>query len=75
MKFVKIETSGSTTRWINLAHVSRVTLADESGDQSLMVLVFSDGHRESQLKLNSQDPQDKRAIEQLTANLDAAAGA
>ena len=72
MKLIKVETSGQTVRWINLDLVSRVTLADEPNGHRLMGLVFADGHRASQLKLDSEAPLDQGAIEQLCTELDQA---
>lgn len=73
MRFVKLETSGPTTRWINLEQVSRVTLAEDSPGHRLLVVVFSDGQRDSQLRLSTEDPVDRQAIDYLVECLDVTA--
>lgn len=71
MKFIKLHVGGDTIRWINLEQVSRVTLANESSGHQLMVIVFADGHRETQLRLSSEDDHEAKMIDQIIHRLDA----
>lgn len=71
MNFVKIETSDSETRWINLDHVSRVTLATQTQGTPILAIFFADGNRDSSLKISGSDPVNKKAIERFVAHLDA----
>lgn len=69
MRFVKIVDSGGETRWINLARVSRATLAeDASRGHPILVLLFEDP--EARLALSGGTKQDKAAIDDVIRALD-----
>ena len=71
MQYVKLETSDGEERWINLAQVSRVTSAVETGSSDeLVVVFFSDPRAESTLKLHGSNDQDRAAIRVLKSHLD-----
>lgn len=69
MNFVKIETSDNETRWINLDHISRVTLATQTGGMPLLVIFFADGNRDCSWKIDGSDPINKKAIDHFVAHL------
>jgi hypothetical protein len=75
MKYVKLETSDGTARWINLEQVSRVTLAQDPGkDSPLLVITFEDASAEARVQVRGSNPADLKVIRQFTKLLDKLAG-
>ncbi|HRQ76699.1 MAG TPA: hypothetical protein PK098_12345 [Phycisphaerales bacterium] len=71
MNYIKITTSEGETRWINLAQVSRVTLATQaSSGKPLLVIIFADGEEDGRLTIHGSDAKNLAAIKSLTAYLD-----
>lgn len=68
--YVKLCTSDGETRWVNLAQVSRVTMASVSADEPLLVVFFADADPESKLEIRGSDEANRQAIANLTARLD-----
>ncbi len=72
MEFFKLVTSDDEVRWINLARISRVTLAEDRG-HPLLAILFAEGAAESKLTIVGGNPANDKAIADLTARLDAIA--
>lgn len=72
MHYIHIETTDGESRWLNLAQVSRVTSAFETGtDIEIIVVFFADGEAESTLRLRGSTDQDRAAIQVLKSHLEA----
>jgi len=73
MSFIKLMTSDNDTRYINLAQVSRVTLAtDATRGAPRLAIFFGDASQESKLQIDGSNEQDRKAIEIFIAALEAA---
>lgn len=71
MRYVKIETSDGETRWINLAQVSRVTSAVETGTgDEILVVIFADPEPDLTLRIHAKNEKDREAVRVLEASLD-----
>jgi hypothetical protein len=73
MEFFKLTTADKETRWINLARISRATLADDHG-KPLLAVLFAEGASESKFTILGGNPKNDKAIADLTARLDALSG-
>lgn len=71
MHYVQIQTSDDETRWINLAQVSRVTLATASNDEPLLAVFFNDADPENKLQIRGANDADRAAIEAIVRRLKA----
>lgn len=72
MHYVKITTSEDETRWINLQQVCRFTYAhDAARGYPVLAMVFSTGSDDDKLIITGSNEADLKAIETLTAALDA----
>ena len=66
MSFIKIETSEGDSRWINLDHVVRATLAHEAvSGEVLLALTFSTDHGRPTLNIHGTDDINRSAIDQI----------
>lgn len=70
MKCVKITTSDGETRWLNLCHISRVTLATDVNGNPLLVIFFQGTQPEALLKIHGSDETNRQAINYLIEVLD-----
>ena len=74
MRYFKLATSDDESRWINLAQVSRVTLAPKGAHNApVLAVLFADASGETKLEIHGSTPQNRKAIEALTALLDSLA--
>ncbi len=75
MRYFKLATSDEESRWINLAQVSRVTLAPQAGHGGpVLAVFFADAAGETKLEIQGSTPQNRKAIEKLAALLDTLVG-
>lgn len=75
MRYVKIETEDET-RWVNLNHVVRVTLARHvNSGAEILAVYFASGIEEATLRIDGTSKKNAIAIRALTVALDSAAGA
>jgi hypothetical protein len=70
MKCAKITTSDGETRWLNLSHIIRVTLATGVDGNPLLVIVFQGAQPEALLKIHGNDETNQQAINYLIEVLD-----
>ncbi len=73
MHYVKISTNDGETRWINLAQVSRFTMATDQHEGLILVIVFADASSENKLEIRATDETNRKAIAELTSCLDSVA--
>ena len=73
MHYVKIITSDGETRWINLAQISRFTMATDPHDELILVIMFADASPENKLEIHGNNETNRKAIEELTSCLDSVA--
>jgi hypothetical protein len=71
MHYIRIEPD-EETRWINLAQVSRATLA-KHGDRDVLVLLFAHPSADCALKIEATSKRNAAAIKSVVTALDAAA--
>jgi len=76
MQYFKLVTSDRESRWINLAQVSRVTLAPSESARGgpVLAIFFADACPDRKLEVHGTTPENCQAIEKLTQALDALAG-
>ncbi len=65
MSFVRIETSGEDTRWINVNRISRVTIGQDEAGVEVLVAVFADGDVSDCLRIRGTDAVNKEEILEL----------
>ncbi len=70
MQFIKLITSDSDTRWINLSQVSRVTIGEEPSGEVFAAVIFSDGDVSDSLKIHGSDDVNREAIHKLGEVMD-----
>ena len=72
MQYLRIECEGET-RWVNLNHIVRATLAAKAGDGGqVLAIFFSNSSHECDLKIDSRGKGNAAAIKSLIGALDAA---
>ena len=71
MHFIKIETNDNETRWIHLEQVSRVTVATQTRGTPILAIFFSDGNRDSSLKIDGSNVVNQKAIDLVLSHLEA----
>jgi len=75
MKYFKLAMSDTESRWINLAQVSRVTLASEAAHGApILAIFFADARDDGKLEIPGTTPQNREVIKDLTSVLDALSG-
>lgn len=71
MHFFKLVTSDEEVRWLNLAMISRVTLAkDTASGKPVLAILFSDAAQENKLSITGNTKKNQQAIDDLVAELD-----
>lgn len=71
MHYFKLETSDEEVRWLNLAMVSRVTLAkDATSGKPVLAIFFADAAQENKLAITGNTKKNQQAIDDLVAELD-----
>ena len=71
MQFIKLQTSDNDARYINLEHVSRVTLAtDATRGAPRLAIFFGDARHESKLEIVGSNDQDRKAIDGFIAAME-----
>lgn len=76
MHYVRIDTDDGETRWINLAQVSRITLAKEApSGNPILVITFADTALQARLSIQATSSANRKAIDTLTSAADALAKA
>ena len=73
MRYIRLVTSDGESRWINLAQVSRVTLAagESARGGSVLAIFFADACPDGKLEIHGNTAENRQAIEKLTQALDA----
>ena len=70
MNYIKITTSDGDTRWLNLAHISRVTLGRETNGTPILAIFFQETQPQAVLKIHGTDAVNQQAIDSLIEVLD-----
>ncbi len=68
--YIKLETSDGEVRWINLDRVRRVTLAEETSGEPLLVIVFDDGGANDEVRIHGSDDKNRQVIQTVVSRLD-----
>ena len=68
--YIKLETSDGEVRWINLDRVRRVTLAEETVGESLLVIVFDEGDASDEVRIHGSDDKNRQVIQQVISKMD-----
>ena len=64
--FFCISTSNGEQRWINLARVTRISLAKDSNDETVLAFCF-DG--QDRVVVHGSNPEDRALIDHISASL------